>query len=220
MTSKTSFFNKGIYKSTVKRYSSGAVLYFVILLLSTGISVLMNIDAERSVTFDRAYPLILRSSYMALPILLAIVVPTVVALLVFRFIHSKKQAIFIHSIPVSRKANYISSILASFTLMCAPIILNGIILILISVCGFGEYFGIADCMAWMGYNLLGIFLMFSVAVFSANLTGNSFAAAGINILIHSFLFITVATLGVMAEAFIYGYNENYEIYNSIFTLHR
>ena len=110
-----------------------------------------------------------------MPILLAIVVPTVVALMVFRFIHSKKQAIFIHSLPVSRKANFISSILAAFTLMCIPVIANVAILIFISLLKYGNYFTVPDCVWWMIYNLAGLFLMFSVSVFSANLTGNSFA---------------------------------------------
>lgn len=215
MTSKTSFFNKGIYKSTVKRYMWGAVLYFIILFLSTGLSVLLNVEAQNVSLYNDEYSLILRSNYMVFPMLLAIVAPTVVALMVFRFIHSKKQSIFIHSIPVCRKANFISSILASFTLMCAPVLLNGIILILISICGYGDYFSVVHCFEWIGYNLLGIFLMFSVAVFAANLTGNSFAAIAINVLIHSFLFITVATIGVMAQAFLYGYNDNYTIYNTI-----
>ena len=37
MTLKTSLFNKGIYKSTVRRYTWGAVLYFIILFMSCGI---------------------------------------------------------------------------------------------------------------------------------------------------------------------------------------
>ncbi len=215
MISKTSFFNKGIYKSTVKRYSWGALLYFIILFVSTGLSLFLNIDRDFShMPYDyfEDYPVILHGVYITVPILLALVVPTVVALLVFRFIHSKKQSIFIHSIPVSRKANYISSILASFTLMCVPIIINGIILIFISMFGYSHYFTVENCLMWIGYNLVGIFLMFSVAVFAASVTGNSFATVAINGLIHAFLFITVATLSVMAGVFVYGYIETNNLF--------
>ncbi len=218
MISKTSFFNKGIYKSTVKRYAWGSLLYFIILFISTGLSIFLNIDRDFSHMPDdyfENYPVILHGVYITVPILLALVVPTVVALLVFRFIHSKKQSVFIHSIPVSRKANYISSILASFTLMCVPVIINGIILILISMFGYGHYFTVSNCFVWMGYNLIGIFLMFSVAVFSATVTGNSFATVAINALIHSFLFITVATLGVMAGVFVYGYIDNNIVFENL-----
>ena len=218
MISKTSFFNKGIYKSTVKRYAWGSLLYFIVLFLSTTLSVFLNYDETfRYLPLDHFndYPIILHGSYIALPILLAIVVPTVVALMVFRFIHSKKQAIFIHSLPVSRKANFISSILAAFTLMCIPVIANGAILIFISLLKYGNYFTVPDCVWWMIYNLAGLFLMFSVSVFSANITGNSFAMIIINIIIHVFVFVTVASFGIMAEAFIYGYRSTNAIFDVI-----
>lgn len=216
MILKTSFFNKGIYKSTVKRYSWGAFLYFVILFVSTGLSVFLNVEqhfSDMPQDYYREYPLILNGVYMSVPILLALVVPTVASLLVFRFVHSKKQAVFIHSLPVSRKANYISSILASFTLMLVPIIINTILLMFVSVSGYSQYFTLSDCILWMAYNTFGVFLMFSVATFSSMVTGNSFAMVGVNALVHAFLFIIVATLSVMADVFLYGFYNNSEIYD-------
>ena len=43
MISKTSFFNRGIYKATVKRFSWGGILYFVLLFTSTVLSLFLNI---------------------------------------------------------------------------------------------------------------------------------------------------------------------------------
>lgn len=209
MTLKTSFFNKAIYKSTVKRYAWGSFLYFILLFISTALSVLLNTERDFSrmpENYFSDYPVILHGQYITFPVLLAIVVPTIVALLIFRFIHSKKQVIFTHSIPVSKKANYISSILAGFTLMYLPVILNGLILILISQTGYSSYFTVNNCFTWIGYNLIGIFMMFSVAVFSATITGNSFATIVLNILIHSVLFIIYASFNSMADVFLYGYN--------------
>lgn len=218
MTLKTSFFNKGIYKSTLKRYMWGSVLYFLILFVATGLSVFLNLENTFSYfpnDYFYEYPVILHGSYITAPILLSIVVPSVVALLVFRFVHSKKQAVFIHSLPVSRKANYISSLSAAFTLMIVPIIINGLILTVISLCGYGKYFTVANCLSWIGYNLAGIFLMFSCAVFAANLTGNSFAAAAINIFMHVFLFVIVSAFGIMASTFLHGYAGSNQIYETI-----
>ena len=194
MISKTSFFNKGIYKSTVKRFAWGSVLYFAMLFITTVLSLYLNTPrGYEHIPYDyyENTPLILRSSYFTAPILMAIVVPTVVALFVFRFIHSKNQSVFTHSLPVSRKANFVSSIIASFTLMFAPIVVNGIILMLMSTFGFGQFFTVYDCAVWIGYNMLGLFMMFSVAVLASCFTGNSFAMVGINIIIHAFLFIII-----------------------------
>ena len=208
MTLKTSFFNKAIYKSCVKRYAWGSFLYFVILFISTVLSILLNIDrvfSRMPENYFADYPVILHGQYITLPILMAITVPTIVALLIFRFIHSKKQTIFTHSLPVSKKANYISSLLAGFTLMYVPILFNGLLLVITSLCGYSDYFTVANCLTWTGYNLMGIFMMFSIAVFSATITGNSFASVFLNILIHSVLFIIYASFNSMADVFLYGY---------------
>lgn len=218
MTLKTSFFNKGIFKSTVKRYAWGSVLYFLILFVSAPLSVLLNTETTFSyMPYDYfyEYPVILHGSYIVVPILMAMIVPSIAALLVFRFIHSKKQTVFIHSLPVARKANYISTIAAAFTLMFVPVISNGLILMLLSFCGYARYFTIADCLSWLGYNLAGITLMFSCAVFASNLTANSFAASAINIFIHVFLFVIVSTFGIMAGIFLYGYTDSNTIYDII-----
>lgn len=218
MTLKTSFFKPGIYKSTIKRYLWGSILYFIALFLSTPLSVLLSAETHYLYVPDNYFmdnPLILRSNYMVFPILLAIAVPSVVSVMIFRFIHSKNQTVFVHSLPVTRKANYISSILAAFTLMAVPVVLNGIILVFVSLFGYGDYFQPTHCILWTGYNLYTLFIMFSCAVFASNLTGNGFAAVGINILIHVFLFILVASFGTMAEKFIYGYTQMDTIFETI-----
>lgn len=218
MTSKTSFFNFGLYKSTVKRYLWGAVLYFVILFMVTGISMFLNVDMYRgneTELYWRENSLLFTDSYIAIPLILAIFVPTVTALLVFRFVHSKNQSVYTHSLPISRRANFISQILAAFTLMYVPIILNAIILMLISFGSYGDYFTAYDCVRWALYNMYAIFLMFSCASLASFLTGNSFGMIAVNILIHSFLVLAVSTLGVMADMFIYGYSSNNVIMEAV-----
>lgn len=216
MTLKTSFFNKAIYKSTVKRYAWGSFLYFILLFISTVLSLFLNIEQDFShMPKDHFidYSVILHGQYITVPILLTIVVPTIVSLLIFRFIHAKKQAIFTHSIPVSKKANYFSSLLAGFTLMLVPVILNSILLMLTSITSYADFFTIKDCLIWAGYNLISIFMMFSIAVFSATITGNSFAMIVINILVHSILFIIYASFTTMSDVFLYGYSGADEIFD-------
>lgn len=211
MTSKTSFFNIGIYKETVRRFLWGSILYFIILFISSSMSVMITADSEfyhMNANYFADHPIILSGHYMGIPIVLSIVIPTIVALMIFRFIHSKGQAIFVHSLPVSRKAIYISSVTAAFTLMFLPVVMNGIILAVMSFTRYGIYFEAFSAVEWTLYNMLSLFMMFSCAVLSATLTGNSFSMIVINILIHSFAFITASSLSVMAETFLYGYTTN------------
>ncbi len=206
MTTKTSFFNKGIYKSTLKRYSWGSVLYFILLFMITGLAMLLSIQQMES--YHEGYKrvsILLRSDYLTVPMLLSIIVPTVVGLLIFRFIHSKKASVFTHSLPVTRVANYVSSVLAGFTLMAVPVILNTLILMAMSLTGCSEYFTVNDCMVWMLSNLFSLFVMFSCVCFASSITGNSFAMIVLNVLVHAFLLVISAGLSLIASVYLYGF---------------
>lgn len=216
MTSKTSLFNRGIYKSTVIRYIWGAVFYAIVLFMCTALPILFSENPENSWRVMGEYnrSLILDDMYLFFPLIIGIAVPTVVALLVYRFVHSKKTSVFVHSLPVSRCANYTSTVAAALTLMMAPIIFNGLILTLMSVCGYGVLFDVSSCLIWTGLNLLGVFLMFSVASVAAFLTGNSFAMVGINALIHLVAIIFAGSFSSLAGAFLYGYYEMNTLLNA------
>lgn len=207
MTSKASLFNKGIYKSTLRRFLWGSILYFIMLFVSTGMMIFLNEDPSRAINYysARAQSTILTSEYMIIPMLMCMVVPTVAGLLVFRFIHSKKTSVFVHSLPVRRDANYVSSILAALTLMAAPVILNAIVLAIMSVTTFSLHFTVGDCMIWMILNLFALFAMFSVVSFVSVITGNSFAMVGLNILFHTIALIISAAFAMVCEIFLYGF---------------
>ena len=219
MTTRTSFFNKGIYKSTIKRNLWGSILYFIFLFMSTTLGIILYYGAADTgldiVDYYRDYSLILSSGNIMVPLLFTMVVPTVAGLLVFRFMHSKKTSIFTHSLPVSREANFISSACAGLTLMAAPVILNGIILALLSAGGYGVYFTIKDCAIWIGINLFSLFLMFSCTCFAASITGNSFAMVVLNILTHTVLLILTSCSMLVTGKFLYGFSYSNSIVEAL-----
>ena len=198
MTSKTSWFNRGIYLSNLRRFAWGGVLYTVVLFLMTVLPVLFisNPDTHWILADERHRSLLLTDTYLYLPVLVALFVPTVVALLSFRFVHSKKASVFLHSLPIARKGIFISAILSAFTLMAIPVLVNGILLMLLSLGGYGALFHFTSCLIWIGLNLLAQVLMFSVATFACFLTGNTFAAVVLNGLIH---LLAIAIAGSFAS---------------------
>ncbi len=208
MTSRTSLFNRGIYKATVRRYIWGAVFYAIVLFMICAIPILFSINPDTyRHTMAENGAFILDDIYLFGPLVISFVVPTVVALLVYRFVHSKKNSIFVHSLPVSRRANYISTVLGGLTLMIAPIVLNGAVLTIMSLSAYGEFFDVTSCLIWTGLNVLSIVLMFSTASLAAFLTGNSFAMIGINALMHSIALIFMGSISSIASVFLYGYYE-------------
>lgn len=210
MTLKTSLFNKGVYKSTVKRYMWGSVLYFVILFMITVLPIVFSVDLDDTLSYipEGNISLLYSSGFMIFSSIVSMFVPTITGLLVFRFVHSKKASVFTHSLPVNRTSMYISTIAASFTLMLVPIILNGLILILITATIYYNFISISSCLVWIAVNMATILLMFSCVCFVSMLTGNSFAMVGLNVLLHAVVPVTAIVLNVVACSFLYGMGDN------------
>ncbi len=217
MTLKTSLFDKGIFKNTIKRFKWGGLLYFVILFFCVPFVILVNgknmLERYTNDYYIRniAGKIILRSDFTIFPLLLAIAVPTVVAALSFRFVHSQKQGIAVHALPVTRLQNYFSTVLASFTLMGVPVILNGLILLIMSFFGYGKLVSASTVIFWTFVFLSIIFIMFSISAFSAVLTGNTAAHIVINAFIHAILPIIALTINLVCTIFLYGFviNDNF-----------
>ncbi len=199
MTLKTSLFNKGIYKSTIKRCLWGSVLYFVILLICNVLPI--TLMGEYHLSSDIIYD----NGLVFGSVVVSMFVPTVASLLVFRYIHSKKTSVFTHSLPVTRNSVYLSSIAGAFTLMFAPVLACGLILLLMALTGYSYCMTISSCFVWIGMNILTLFLMFSCSCLSANLTGNGFAMVAINGLLHGIVPLVTVTFNQVATFFLYGF---------------
>ncbi len=208
-----SLFNLGIFKNTIYRFKWGSLLYFVALFFSVPFMLFVaDFDrlVERVIGSSYYIPtsIILRSDYLTLPMLLAVAVPTVVAVLVFNNVHSSKQGIFTHGLPSDRRANYISNIAAAFVLMSVPVLLNGAILMIMSFGKFGQIISSMSVLYWIGLNLNMLFVMFSVAVFSAFLTGNIAAHIGINVFLHLIPMIIGWAIYIISDQFLYGFHQS------------
>lgn len=223
MTSKESLFNKCVYKTTLRRFRLGSLIYFILLFLS-GPLPLFTIGAEkanlryflnRATVFAPERSVILGSDFMVFPTLFALFVPTVVALMVYNYVHSSKHGIFVHSTPVSRKANYVSSLLAAFTLMWAPIILTGIIYLIMGTTAYSNSVGMIAPIVWMLINIAITFIMFSVATLSAFLTGNGFALVAINVIIFALPPIVALACELFFNTFLFGFSSNSQFFSKI-----
>ncbi len=202
MTLRTSLFNKGIYKSTIKRFCWGSVVYFVLLFLTNIMPIFLkykpNSQIDHSVyVFDFVLSMLM--------LVVAVIMSVVIAMQVYGFLHSTKHSIFIHSIPVSKNENFISSMLGGLTLIFAPVVLNGFIMCLMSLCGYGEVMEIEICIKWMAMNLANVFILFAYSTLSAVLTGNTLAVLVINVVIYVFPVLALRGAAFIIDAFVYGY---------------
>lgn len=191
MTAKT-FFNKGIYLSTVKRFFVGSVLYLLILLM--GIFVMTNGFGDGEV-----YNHYFFDFFTQMSTLLAMGVSVVVAMIIYKFVHSKKSAVFTHSLPITRKANYISTVAAAFTLMGLPVVISTFVL----MCVTGKA---VLSIASMIVPLFTLFVMFAFSTVAAFLTGSAWAVLVLSILFHTVLVLVGVFCESIMNCFVFGYN--------------
>ena len=210
MTLATSLFNKGVFKNTLKRFKWGSILYFVILFFAVPFTLMVT-GADmyaRSFSGGDTRPLLLDDFYIGFPIFMALIVPTIVAVLVQNNVHSAKQGIFMHGLPVSRKATYISQLAASGVLMAAPVVANAIILLIMSLTTFDSVITSSSVVYWLAQNLTMQFVMFSIAVFAGFLTGNAAAHIGINIFLHLLPSLVALIIFLVSDIFLYGFSQS------------
>lgn len=210
MTSSKSLFNFGIYKNIIKRFKWGSFLYFIILFFSLPFILLVQEKQYLLNVYKRGMDdvsLILTEGFTIFPVFLAMIVPTIVATLVFNNVHSSKQGNFIHSLPVTRLENYVSSILASMTLMIVPVLLNATILLIMSFSWYGQVISSASVIYWFFLNIAISFIMLSVSVFAAYLTGHTAAHIVINLLLHTAPLVLALGISLISEIFLFGFSQ-------------
>ena len=203
MTSIKSLFNFGIYKNILKRFKWGGFLYFILLFL-TGPFAILNDGYFGS----NPNPEILEQNYIGFPIFLALIVPTIFAVLCFRDVHSSKQGIFSHSLPITRLENYITTVLAGLTLTFVPVLLNAVIYLIMSITTFGHIIPIWSVFVWLFSNFAIIFIMFSFAGFTAFLTGHTAAHIAINVLLHVTPLVIALGIVLVSELFLFGFMDS------------
>ncbi|MDO4482189.1 MAG: DUF6449 domain-containing protein [Bacillota bacterium] len=152
---------------------------------------------------------------------LTLVVPVFAALLIYRYMQQQSSAAIVHALPYSRKQLFHSSFISGIILCLAPVVVTGIIFMLTSIIGgpvtelifdpstgFEEYnvFSIKAILIWTGIICLMNTVVFTIALFSAVLTGSTLIQ-GILSLVLIFIFpVIIAMTNSLAAEMLYGYS--------------
>ncbi|MCC5909243.1 MAG: ABC transporter permease [Clostridiaceae bacterium] len=217
MTFKTSLFNKGLILSAIKRFWWVGALYTLLLFFILPLRHMMlknNVTNEWSRN-QISNSLNLNSHQNGFQFLLIIIVPVVLATLIFRYIQKSNTASMIHSLPYTRKTLYASHNAAGLLLFVLPIIFITIILMLLQITtNLSDYYSFSHIVAWGGHTLLFHLLFFSIAVFVGMFTGNSIAQMVFTYILH-FLpaGLYVLTTHNLSQL-LHGYNTS-SFYNSL-----
>ena len=173
MKSKTSFFNKAIYKKNMTLYWPIWVCYLIYGMAKLGGSLWSGLQQTTKITEERKLVVIVNSLSMWVDIWVIAAVVTVTGMAMFSYLFSSKSANMIHALPVTRKELFFTNVISGLSVLWIPQIVTFVLSVFVCLANgiaLVQYLGI-----WL-LSVMGIsFFLFSTVVFCAMLTGQLFA---------------------------------------------
>lgn len=189
MKSKTSFFNKAIYKKNMALYWPIWLCYLIYGVVKLGGGLWSGLHQISKITDQRKMVVMSNSLLMQMDIWVIAAVAVVAGMALFGYLFSSKSANMIHALPVTRKELFFTNVISGLSMLWIPQIVT--FLLSVIVC-------LSNGIAWVQYpgiwllSVMGIsFFLFSVVIFCAMLTGQLFA------LPVYFFVLNFLTVGVM-----------------------
>ena len=217
MNSRTSFFNKSLIRSDLRR------LWWISALHTIGIFLFYTFLYLDQYTGEYGYlPTGVYTDFGTSPIyrmspafyVLAILVPVGLSAFLFSYLQNNSSMTCLHGIPVSRKTHYFSHLLSGGIMLLIPVLVNGLILLLFRMNkNVAESYRIVDLFWLLASGLVYEILSFTAASLVMTVVGNAFAGFCLT--------FAIAALPAVAESFIfyfceqqlygYVYNGNYSL---------
>lgn len=209
MKSKTSFFNKGLLYSNLKRYGWVSALWAVLIFLAVPLPM-MSYQVEDSLAYLQSQTdnmqLFLRDFGGILSNLMLCGFPVLIGVLMFRYLHSPKSATVLHGLPFSRPRLFANGVLSGLVLMLFPFLLNvAIVLLVKAAMPIGAYIEYATVFTWLLNSVCMALAVFGLTVFVGMFTGNLMAHFVFTYIVH---FLPLALWVLFNELFsqlVYGY---------------
>ena len=207
MQSKTSFFNRTLFRKNLTRFwplwggaSFLGSLFPLALLLQL---VRGRTDLINPLSVTEVYYNVLAYAVPFISLLYAILC----AMLVWSYLYNARSVGLMHTLPVTRRGLFVTDFLSGMAMMLIPYAVTGLLCVLISLA-----FGILEPVGLL-VTILGVlgesFFYFCTATFVAFLVGNVFALPAVYFLLHFLAVLLDWLLSLFAGNFIFGLDSYY-----------
>ena len=209
MSSKTSLFDKAIFKSDLKRNWWVMALEMLILVLSCILPTLEDAQYNQ-------FPNLWYSSMVSI-----FIFSMVSANLLFKYLHSAGPVTTLHSYPVTRSQLFTTKTITGLLFCLTPLLITAIILCALSLVltspGYIKSFGISDVASWFFASYSFAVVFFSLTLIVNMITGNSIAATIFTIGFSILPLIFIESSEMLLRSELFGYiHENNNILNYIY----
>jgi ABC-2 type transport system permease protein len=173
MPSKTSWINKELITQSVRSVGWLGIVYFIGLLFALPIDILGKLTNPNLIYYNNLYENLFKIQY-PIQMGLLFLIPVLLAVFLFRYLHVKQAADFIHSLPVKRNKIFQHALLTGLGILLIPILLNTLfLLILYWITELNLYIDAGDIFVWSGITMLMSILFFLTGTLIAMVTGLS-----------------------------------------------
>ena len=207
MQSKTSFFNRTLFRKNLSRYwPLWGFASFVGFLAPAALLVRVIQSGETSVA-----PLRVREIYYylvadAVPIV-SLVYAILCAMAVWSYLYNARSVGMMHSLPIRREGLFLTNLLSGLAMMAIPYLVAGGLGTLLFACcgGFDAWGTLVTVLAVIAQSVT----FFGLATFCAFLTGNIFALPVLYFLLNFLAPLGDWLCNLFARGFLFGFTADY-----------
>ena len=207
MQSKTSFFNRTLFRKNLSRYwPLWGFASFVGFLAPAALLVRVIQSGETSVA-----PLRVREIYYylvadAVPIV-SLVYAILCAMAVWSYLYNPRSVGMMHSLPIRREGLFLTNLLSGLAMMAIPYLVAGGLGTLLFACcgGFDAWGTLVTVLAVIAQSVT----FFGLATFCAFLTGNIFALPVLYFLLNFLAPLGDWLCNLFARGFLFGFTADY-----------
>ncbi|MCR5468766.1 MAG: ABC transporter permease [Lachnospiraceae bacterium] len=182
MQSKTSFFNSTIIKRTIKQGWPILVGYIMVLLMEFPVSLAVNLSqwkmwnewTSESYLEELQTQIKMNVSGSAGGGFMFVIMGIILAIYLFAYLYTARNANMMHAFPVTRKELFLSNVVAGLIMLLVPIVVTGLLGVAIIAANSAEL--VSYGFIWMYFMAMYALFYFGLAVCVCMFTGNVVAA--------------------------------------------
>ncbi|EDL65849.1 DUF6449 domain-containing protein [Bacillus sp. SG-1] len=208
MQSSKSLVNKEIMTLIGRNTGWIGIVYFAGLIFALPLNVWMMLTSEEPsylLTYGQMFQInfVLQAGLM-------MVIPVLLSIFSFRFLHVKQQADMIHSLPIRRKKLFMHFSAAGIIMLILPVVFTAMIMVFLTLTNdLGSHFQADDIISWALVTILMVVLFYVCGITVAMITGLSVVQAVLTyvlLLFPSGMYI-LSVLNI--KNFLFGFPEEY-----------